>query len=58
MKAKKLTIDVKVPENYFIEWCLNMRYSGYDYTLAFAFYALANHWHINKLKYYLKLIEL
>jgi hypothetical protein len=58
MKAKfTIKIDKEITEQLLIENCLNMVYSGYDSYLELFFYALANSWHVNKIVYYLRLIE-
>lgn len=59
MKQKTLTIsiDKEITEQFLVENCLNLASSGYDNSLTFAFYALANSWHIDKLIYYRDLIN-
>jgi len=53
-----MNIISNVPEKEMIEWCLNLRYSGYDPMLYLGLHALANGWHINKLSYYVGLLEI
>ena len=52
-----MIFESKVPERELMEWCLNLRHSGYDPMIILSFHALANRWHINKLAYYLRLLE-
>ena len=47
----KIEIGRKVTEQQFIEGCLNMKYSGYGWKLAFFFYALGRHWHLDNLNH-------
>ena len=53
----KIEIDKSITEQNFIEGCLNMKYSGVDWRIAFFFYALGQRWHINKFNYYFKMLE-
>ncbi len=53
----KIEIDNKLTEQKFVEHCLNMKYSGYDCNVVFFFYALGKRWKVEKLTYYLKLLE-
>jgi len=53
----KLTIKANIPEQQFMECMLNQGFSGYDVTLIVLFYALSHSWNINKLTYYLRLLE-
>ena len=57
MKTFTIDIDKNITEQSFIENCLNMKYSGYDWRIAFFFYALGRRLHINKFNYYFKLLE-
>lgn len=59
MTSGKISIDIdkSLTERLLIEYCLMLKHSGYDYSFPFCFYALAKHWHFDKLNYYLKLIE-
>ena len=52
-----ITIKANIPEDVFMESMLNQHYSGQDVSLMFGLYALAHGWHINKLMYYAKLLE-
>lgn len=54
----KLKINANIPEDQFMESLLNMKFAGYDVSIIFLFYALAHRWHIDKLNYYLGLLEL
>ena len=58
MGEGKFSITSKVTEQELMEWCLSLRHSGYDPMLYFGLHALANRWHINKLLYYVRLLEL
>lgn len=53
----KIIIEADIPEKEFMESCLNMRFSGYNPMIPLGFYALAHSWHVNKLIYYLNLLE-
>ena len=53
----KITIKAEIPEQEFMECLLNMKSSGYDVILPLVFYAFAHSWHIDKLNYYLELLE-
>lgn len=53
----KLNIDDKLTEQQLVETCLMCYHSGYDYKLLFFLYAFGKHWNIDKLEYYLNLIE-
>lgn len=52
-----MELTSNVPEREMIEWCLMMRHSGYEYMHILGLHALAEGWHINKLFYYLDIIE-
>lgn len=52
-----LKITANVSEKDFMESCLNITHSGYDVTLTLVFYALAKRWNINKLMYYMRLLD-
>jgi len=54
----KFTIQANIPEQQFMESMLNQKHSGQDVKLIFFFYALAHSWHISKLVYYSKLLEI
>jgi len=56
-KEFTISIDSNITEQQLMEDCLNKKYSGYDWRLLFFFYALGNRWHIDKLNYYLKMLE-
>ena len=43
-------------EQSFMENCLNMKHSGYDWRMVFFFYVLGRRWNVNKLNYYLKML--
>ena len=53
----KLTIKANIPEQQFMESLLNMKFSGCDVMFPFCLYAFVHSWHINKLTYYLRLLE-
>ena len=53
-----MMVESKIPERELMEWCLSLRHSGYDPMLYLGLHALANRWHINKLLYYVRLLEL
>jgi len=59
MKENTLIIDIgkNVTEDKLIENCLMYYHSGYDYKLMLSLYAMAKQWKINKLVYYISLIE-
>ena len=51
----KITIKVDIPEQEFMEMCLNQSHQlNQDMTLAIGFYALANKWHLNKLLFLMR----
>lgn len=52
----ELIIKSNIPEQKFMESCLNMEHSGLDCMFPLTLYALTHRWHIDKLTYYLKLI--
>ena len=52
-----LIIKSEMTEQQIIEDSLMKYHSGYDYKITLLFYALAKSWNINKLNYYLGLIE-
>ena len=52
-----LKITADIPEDKFMEGVLNMYFSGGDVMLFLYFYALANHWDINKLVYYTRMMK-
>jgi len=54
----KISIDKKLTEQSLIEYCLNIKSSGYDCKFIFFLYALGKHWHIDKLSYYIKLLDI
>ena len=58
MKTKTFNIQIEVNEQDFIEYCLNLKHSGYDCTLMLLFYAVGERWHITKLAYYFKLLDI
>jgi len=55
-----MEIEIKsdLQEQEFMESLLNMSHSGYKVLIPLGFYALCNSWHIDKLNYYFKLLEL
>ena len=53
----KLTIDIRCKEREVIESCLNYKHSNINPELLLLFYALGVGMHIDKLYYYIKLIE-
>jgi len=54
----KLIIKSNIPEQEFMESMLNMKASGYFIEFPFFLYALGKRWHIDKLFYYSKLLEI
>lgn len=57
----KFTIDVQISERDLIESLLNMKHSGVEdnyLILVLGITALAERWHIDKLSYYLNLLEI
>lgn len=57
----KLKIEIKVNEQDFIEGLLNAKYSGTDNNrimVMLAFYGLGSGWKVDKLIYYLNLLEI
>ncbi len=52
-----IKIDEKITEQRMMEWCLNLKGSGYDSTFQFCLYAFLKSWHFSKLTYYRKLLE-
>jgi len=61
MKKSKFTINIdkKIIDKDLMEYCLNLKCSGYDPTLLWAFYSLGKGWHLNKLSFFLnKLTEI
>ncbi len=57
----KLIIKSKIKERDFIEGVLNMKYSGVSENyilLLVSFHAMDNRWKIDKLIYYLNLLEI
>ena len=60
-KQGNLKIEIDINEHDFIESLLNMKHSGVsdnNLILFISFYALAKSWHIDKLTYYLNLLEI
>ena len=60
-KQGNLKIEIDINEHDFIESLLNMKHSGVadNYlVLCISFYALAKSWYIDKLYYYLNLLEI
>jgi len=57
MTQGTLTITAPDSEERFMEACLNQTASGFDVTLAFGLYAMANGLHITKFIYYKDLID-
>jgi len=58
-KDTKRTMEIKsdVTEQQLIENCLNYYHSGCDYKIILLFYALTHRWNVDKLTYYINLIE-
>ena len=52
-----MTIDIRVKETELIEECLNQTASGFDMRLPILLFALSEKWHIDKLTYYLNMID-
>ena len=57
MNQFTISIDNKITEQVFVEYCLNLKASGYDPLLFFIFYGLGKSWNVNGLFYYLKLMR-
>jgi len=53
----KIQIGKGVNEKVLIETCLNYYFAEYDYKFLLFMYALACRWNVNKLTYYINLIE-
>ena len=53
----EIQIDSKITEKDFMEYCLNLRASGYDPAILMGFYALGESWHIDKLLYLQELLS-
>lgn len=43
-----IVIDPRITDDAFMEYCLNLYFSGYDPSLIIGFYALGKGWNINK----------
>lgn len=52
-----LTIQSNISEQQLIEICLNYFHSGFDYKIYLFLYAFVKQWNIEKLIYYINLIE-
>lgn len=50
-------LESNVNERDLIETCLNYYHSGYDYKILLLFHALTHSWKVDKLIYYINLIE-
>ena len=58
MRGKfSIDIDKNIKEKNVVEYCLNLKCSGVNPILPLSLFALANRWHIDRLFYYVKLIE-
>ena len=44
-----IQIDKKITDESFMEYCLNIKASGYDPMVLIGFYALGKQWHFSKL---------
>lgn len=58
---KTIKIESKIKDEELIESLLNMKYSGFSkdhLILALSIHALANKWHISKLAFALKELEI
>jgi len=55
----KLTIkiDKRIEEREIVEYCLNLKCSGYEPMIHLSLYALAKGWHINKIIHYNNLLR-
>ena len=56
-----LKIEANIPEKQFMESLLNLKHSGCSInhiSFLFFLYAFTKSWHISKLKYYMKLLEM
>ncbi len=53
-----MIITCEASEAEFMEAALNMRFAGLEVMLPVAVYALAKRWDLNKLNYYLNLLEI
>jgi len=62
MKPIKLIINIQVKERDFIESLLNYKYSNFvnekEILLVLSLYAFAKLWDVDKLIYYVNLLEL
>lgn len=45
----EIVIDKRITDEKFMEYCLNLKASGYDPTLLIAFFGLGKGWNIEKL---------
>ena len=45
----EIKIDPRITEQDFMEYCLNLKASGYDPQIILAFYSLGKSWNIEKL---------
>lgn len=52
-----ISIDTQITERKLIENCLARATAGYEYGLILTMYAFAKKWNIDKLTYYINLIE-
>ena len=52
-----MKITFNLSEKDLIEYCLNLKASGFTYDMILSFYALSHRWNINKLINYISLIE-
>lgn len=50
-------VDPEITEQKLVEYCLNLKASGYDPSLLFFMYAFARAWYLDKLIYYKDLLD-
>jgi len=53
----KIKIDEKITDEQFMEYCLNLKTSGYEPLILVGFYALGKGWNIDKLLFLQNLLE-
>jgi len=53
----KISIDKQITEQKLIEDCIARATTGYEYSFLLTMYSFAEKWHIDKLTYYINLIE-
>ena len=53
----EIQIDKKITDESFMEYCLNLKASGYDPSLLIGVYALGKSWHFKKLLFLQTLLQ-